>query len=268
MFQDKPEWVEYQRRRFTRPDADRYIRHDACRFMPPGASRDVVRYFQPDQKHARLAQSFDHEDELALDAEVRELRWLRSELAAIKEALTFRRLLLVKANFNPSQPRVPAGNPDGGQWTNEGAEPRAASQLAFLAPTVPAVGKALEAALSLYALWSSRNGPDNRAVLAFRADAFRPGATSKGPAVRVGNLTEDQVNEACPRYTEVQSITNQAAASTDRGAYETAGAYGTAVHKKIEEEINGPTTYPRSPPRDPNFRAEASLIKSRDAGRG
>ncbi|MGD9614245.1 MAG: hypothetical protein AB7H90_11370 [Alphaproteobacteria bacterium] len=27
---------------------------------------------------------------------------------------------LVKANFNPNQPRVPAGNPDGGQWTDAG----------------------------------------------------------------------------------------------------------------------------------------------------
>ena len=25
-----------------------------------------------------------------------------------------------KANFNPNQPRVAAGNPDGGQWTSEG----------------------------------------------------------------------------------------------------------------------------------------------------
>ena len=28
--------------------------------------------------------------------------------------------LLRKANFNPSQPRVPRGNPDGGQWTRVG----------------------------------------------------------------------------------------------------------------------------------------------------
>ena len=26
---------------------------------------------------------------------------------------------LIKANFNPDEPRVPKGNPDGGQWTNE-----------------------------------------------------------------------------------------------------------------------------------------------------
>ena len=30
----------------------------------------------------------------------------------------------VKANFNPNQPRVPAGNPDGGQWTRTGGRRR------------------------------------------------------------------------------------------------------------------------------------------------
>ncbi|MBS0236214.1 MAG: hypothetical protein JSS50_02620 [Proteobacteria bacterium] len=29
------------------------------------------------------------------------------------------RLFLIKAGFRPDQPRVPAGNPDGGQWTRE-----------------------------------------------------------------------------------------------------------------------------------------------------
>lgn len=46
---------------------------------------------------------------------------LRSMLAA--EAVTYRLATLTaacKANFNPSQPRVPAGNPDGGQWTGGG----------------------------------------------------------------------------------------------------------------------------------------------------
>jgi hypothetical protein len=41
------------------------------------------------------------------------LRWLRVKLALMRfEAL--RR----KAGFNSDQPRVPAGNPDGGQWTS------------------------------------------------------------------------------------------------------------------------------------------------------
>ena len=39
-------------------------------------------------------------------------RVLDAKLAALDRA--------VKANFDPNQPRVPAGNPDGGQWTDAG----------------------------------------------------------------------------------------------------------------------------------------------------
>jgi hypothetical protein len=35
------------------------------------------------------------------------------------------------------------------------------------------------------------------------------------------------------------------------------------VHTWMEEQINGPKTVPRSPPRDPNFRAELSLVESK-----
>ncbi|MGH6770082.1 MAG: hypothetical protein ACRECO_13790 [Xanthobacteraceae bacterium] len=47
------------------------------------------------------------------DSEVRRL------LAEIKLDL-LRLQCWRKANFNPNQPRLPAGNPDGGQWTSEG----------------------------------------------------------------------------------------------------------------------------------------------------
>jgi hypothetical protein len=48
--------------------------------------------------------------------ESRRLRW---NLSALRVQVKLLRLafLLRKANFNPDQPRVPAGNPDGGQWT-------------------------------------------------------------------------------------------------------------------------------------------------------
>ena len=53
-----------------------------------------------------------------LDRELASLRWhaaaMRVELTLIKLAHFYR-----KANFNPNQPRVPAGNPDGGQWTRD-----------------------------------------------------------------------------------------------------------------------------------------------------
>jgi hypothetical protein len=50
--------------------------------------------------------------------ELRQVRpdyyWLRFGHRAWKWAQAY------KANFNPDQPRVPAGNPDGGQWTSTG----------------------------------------------------------------------------------------------------------------------------------------------------
>jgi len=59
---------------------------------------------------------------LATRADVEaELRQLQSEHRALRaEWDHFRQSLEEKANFNPNQPRVPAGNPDGGQWTSEG----------------------------------------------------------------------------------------------------------------------------------------------------
>jgi hypothetical protein len=48
---------------------------------------------------------------------------LRYEIARdlmLLSARRLQRLLDAKANFNPAQPRVPAGNSDGGQWTNAG----------------------------------------------------------------------------------------------------------------------------------------------------
>jgi hypothetical protein len=59
-----------------------------------------------------------HLDSLSPD-ELRQVRpdyyWLRFGQAA------WLRKLARKANFDPNQPRVPVGNPDGGQWTSEGS---------------------------------------------------------------------------------------------------------------------------------------------------
>lgn len=48
---------------------------------------------------------------------------LHSPLAAFDDA-ELRRVAgiadLIKANFNPDEPRVPAGSPEGGQWTSDG----------------------------------------------------------------------------------------------------------------------------------------------------
>lgn len=47
---------------------------------------------------------------------------LRSDIAYLQVQVSALKLmrLLTKHNFDPSQPRVPAGSPDGGQWTDAG----------------------------------------------------------------------------------------------------------------------------------------------------
>jgi hypothetical protein len=44
-------------------------------------------------------------------------RQILYETAAIKVALLLRGLGSPEWRYRPDQPRVPAGNPDGGQWT-------------------------------------------------------------------------------------------------------------------------------------------------------
>jgi hypothetical protein len=47
---------------------------------------------------------------------------LRSAIRANEVETKLRHLAyVVEAHFNPNQPRVPAGNPTGGQWTDTGA---------------------------------------------------------------------------------------------------------------------------------------------------
>ncbi len=65
--------------------------------------------------------------QLAAQEQEEQQRQRRAELAAIRRdcellSETIREVCreLVKAGFNPNEPRVPAGNPDGGEWTSEG----------------------------------------------------------------------------------------------------------------------------------------------------
>jgi hypothetical protein len=90
--------------------------------------KDAVRYFWPEHK-TQPARARNDENAQARDvaflrelvARREDLLRLRRELAAINAELKFRRFLrALKAGFNPSQPRVPRGNPGGGQWTSDG----------------------------------------------------------------------------------------------------------------------------------------------------
>lgn len=78
-----------QRRRWTRENAHLYIRPDAELFMRHDAHRFLT----------LEAKGWRHPDGKLFDPFFR-----------------YR-----KAGFDPAQPRVPAGNPDGGQWTDSGS---------------------------------------------------------------------------------------------------------------------------------------------------
>jgi hypothetical protein len=70
--------------------------------------------------------SHRHEPEVSDDVSQERMKRLLSDSeAALRHALAFRhmgslrRIALNRPHYNPNQPRVPAGNPDGGQWTSD-----------------------------------------------------------------------------------------------------------------------------------------------------
>ncbi|MBI4275959.1 MAG: hypothetical protein HY659_14790 [Rhizobiales bacterium] len=104
-------WQEHQRRRWMRPDAYRWVRPDAYRFMSPDAPRydgkDAVKYFWPEAETVEVS---PHDNAEAAELQ-RELDAIRRDFEALKREWHARK-------YSPDQPRVPAGNPDGGQWTD------------------------------------------------------------------------------------------------------------------------------------------------------
>jgi hypothetical protein len=102
----------HQQQRWLRHDAHLWIRHDAARFLPPGTD--------PAEVYPHLKRQREAAEDAAFAAKIaasrRFLAALRAEVDELKAALARRRL--EDAKYSPSQPRVPAGNPRGGQWTD------------------------------------------------------------------------------------------------------------------------------------------------------
>jgi hypothetical protein len=68
-------------------------------------------------------------------ARCRRLSWLLH--AHVAEAKRAQLALVFKAGFNPNQPRVPAGNSDGGQWTGSGGGGGGGGGLTQVAQNIP-----------------------------------------------------------------------------------------------------------------------------------
>src|SRR5262249_42209877 len=97
---------------------------------------------------------------------------------------------------------------------------------------------AAETAEQLFSWLSRRNSRSRTAVLGFTARDYVSRGTDKAPeALWVGYLTEDQVDKACREYDNAEKWTQVAAGKVRRSDYETASAYGTAVHLELKREI-------------------------------
>jgi hypothetical protein len=95
-----PEWIEHQRRRFTR--------HDAHRFVPPGSAANESCEPPADLDSA----DGQHVSAAELQAERAELLSLKSLVAQLQWQLALRRFA---RKYRPDQPRD-----DRGRWVDEG----------------------------------------------------------------------------------------------------------------------------------------------------
>ena len=132
-----PAWLEHQRKRYLRADAYRFAAPGTPEAKPPG-------WLDPSMTRVRLKEAQEEEArrqiEAARDEFEREVLALRHDFAKLKleyELCRFQR------KYSRNQPRVPAGNSDGGQWTSGGggAQSTDISAAKKLAPLVKAFGK-------------------------------------------------------------------------------------------------------------------------------
>jgi hypothetical protein len=101
-----------------------WTRHDAWRFAAPGTPEaERPGWLDPSATRVRLKEAQEEEARAAFAAEVKALQAQQDRLcemmAEINYEFAWRKFL---RKYSPSQPRVPAGNPDGGQWTSGAGE--------------------------------------------------------------------------------------------------------------------------------------------------
>ncbi|MEA2954014.1 MAG: hypothetical protein QOJ96_3534 [Alphaproteobacteria bacterium] len=187
MTQFRPAWLEHQRRRWMRTDAHLWRHPNASRWRVP--NRKLYDGPQP-HGHKESPGSYAEGVDLAAEREAL-LRW-KSEFAAVKAEIKFQRLLRTSKAFNPNQPRVPAGNPDGGEWTGGGGTTR----VRLAAADKPGLGRSAMVAIAMELA--------KRAIEAYRSenglwDLFR----RKDGAVTYTNINGSDIfgsNSTSPTY--------------------------------------------------------------------
>ncbi len=109
-----PDAIAYRRKRWMRPDAYRFAK-PGSREANPGFLHSWAEVARREQATADEAKAREAAERDALE---REVLALRHELASIRLDDELRRF---QRKYSADQPRVPAGNPGGGQWTDGAA---------------------------------------------------------------------------------------------------------------------------------------------------
>jgi hypothetical protein len=179
---------------------------------------------------------------------------------------------------NAEQPRVPKGHPHGGRWTDGnhgqatileegdradgGYGKETLVQQAFLGPApflVPPAVQALRSALALFAALSTRNSPEKRAIITFRAREYRRTGPEMWEVEEVRQLNREEAEDICKRLGQVQKLTDLGALEVGKNPFLEPAAYGTKVHKFVETKINELG--------EAGFLAEKSELKSAEAAK-
>jgi len=134
-----PRYEEHQRKRWTRPDSYRFFKPGCPEAKMPGYLHPWAAVARAEEAKAQEAADWEtfQREVLELRRDWEELkREIRAQQAAkareaealrIKSDLAFERFVRTykryiaqqKAGYNPDQPSVPKGNPDGGQWSGD-----------------------------------------------------------------------------------------------------------------------------------------------------
>jgi hypothetical protein len=188
-----------------------------------------------------------------------------------------------RGHYDPNQPRVPAGESGGGQWTDvdgtnddsnhvRDADHPMVQPARFpllrrpiqRTPNRQGTQRGIEAALALYAALSARNSPEQRAVFDFNAREFlRDPQTALDPR-NVKQLAQRDVENVCKKLDDIQGRTDRIAGAVRTDAPNlNAPQFGTAVHTRVAHEINEPRR-PDGRPKNPDYRAEVSYWKMQE----
>lgn len=124
------------------------------------------------------------------------------------------------------------------RWTRRGPVAEAAVIPAAGAHSRPGPKGRVGALLRLLDWLYTVAEPAQVAVAAFKAREYQPGRNETVEIDYVGLRSEIEVNLVCPRRREVQGYVDEAARSVERSHFRTPQAYGTAVHKRVEELVN------------------------------